>query len=130
MSGKSSMRTPLGRVRGKGSAHGGTEHFWHQRVTAAALAPLVIVFLVVMLSLSGSDHAGVVAGLGQPLVAVLMIAMVLALVWHMRLGMQVIIEDYVRAEGTKIALLVANTLFSGFIAVAAVFALLKIALGG
>jgi succinate dehydrogenase / fumarate reductase membrane anchor subunit len=124
-----SMRTPLARVRGLGSARSGTRHFWHQRVTALANVPLVIAFIVIVTSLLGRNHAAVVQILGSPVVAILMLLFILSVSYHMRLGMQVIIEDYVHAEGRKFLLLIANTFFAIAFALASAFAILKLSFG-
>jgi succinate dehydrogenase / fumarate reductase membrane anchor subunit len=124
-----SMRTPLGRVRGLGSARSGTRHFWHQRLTAVANVPLVIAFIVIVTSLLGRNHAAVVQILGSPVVAILMLLFILSVSYHMRLGMQVIIEDYVHAEGRKVLLLIANTFFAITFALASAFAILKLSFG-
>ena len=97
------MRTPLGRVRGLGSAHSGTGHFWHQRLTAVANVPLTIAFVMILVSLLGRSHAAVVQILGSPLVAIVMLLFVGSITYHMKLGMQVIIEDYVHDEKWKFA---------------------------
>lgn len=123
------MRTPLGQVRGLGAAKSGTEHFWLQRLTAVANLPLTLIFVGVVISLAGSSHAGATATLGNPWIAILMLLFVLAGVVHMRIGMQVIIEDYVHHDLAKIACLMANTFFSIVIGLAAAFALLKISFG-
>ncbi len=124
-----SMRTPLGRVRGLGSAHSGTGHFWHQRLTALSNIPLVIAFVVIVTSLLRSNHAAVVQTLGSPPVAIIMLLFIVSITWHMRLGMQVIIEDYVHHEGRRIVLLIANTFFAIAIGLASAFAILKISSG-
>ena len=93
-----SMRTPLGRVRHLGSAQSGTGHFWHQRLTSVANVPLTIAFVVIIMALLGRNHAAVVQILGSPLVAIIMLLFIVSSVYHMRLGMQVIIEDYVHDE--------------------------------
>jgi succinate dehydrogenase / fumarate reductase membrane anchor subunit len=126
---KSAMRTPMSRVRGLGSAKSGTEHFWHQRLTAIALIPLSLAFLVIVISLLGRSHAATLATLRSPLVALLMLLFVGAGIYHMKLGMQVIIEDYVHGEGAKIAALIANTFFAVAMGLACAFALLKISFG-
>ncbi len=124
------MRTPLNKVRGLGSAREGTGHFWHIRLSAIALLPLSLFVVGWVLSLGGAGYAEVRASLGQPLVALAVgLFMVIALM-HMRLGMQIIIEDYIHTEGSKLALLVLNTFFVAAIGAASVFAILKIAFGG
>ncbi len=100
------FRTPLKVVRGLGSAREGTGHWWGQRVTAMALAPLSIWFLWFLATLPGSDHATVSVALGQPLNAVLMLAFVCALFYHAYLGLQVVIEDYVHPRALEITLMV------------------------
>ena len=123
------IRTPLGRVRGYGSAKSGTTHFWHQRLTAIANVPLVIAFIVILVSLLGRSHAAVVQILGSPLVAILMLMFIASITYHMRLGMQVIIEDYVHAERWKLLAVIANTFFTIAVGLAAVYALLKLSFG-
>ena len=123
------MRTPLGRVRGLGSAKSGTTHFWHQRLTAIANIPLTIGFVIVVISLLGRSHAGAVQILGSPLVAILMLLFIGSATYHMKLGMQTIIEDYVHNEGLKIAAVVANTFFAIAVAAASVFAIIKLSFG-
>jgi succinate dehydrogenase / fumarate reductase membrane anchor subunit len=106
------MSTPLGRVRGLGAARSGTEHFWRQRLTAIANVPLSIAFVLIVVALLGRNHAYVMQYLGSPLVAVIMLLFILSVTIHMRIGMQVIIEDYVHDEFQKLALVIANTFFT------------------
>ena len=120
------MSTPLGRVRGLGAARSGTEQFWRQRLTAVANVPLVIGFVFIVVGLLGRNHAAVVQILGSPLVAVVMLLFILSITTHMRIGMQVIIEDYVHDETAKLALLMANTFFAVAVGLASAFAILML----
>ena len=125
----STIRTPLARVRHLGAARSGTRHFWHQRLTSVALIPLTIGVIGVVLSLLGRNHAAVVQILGSSPVAIGMLLFVLVSVYHMWLGMQTIIEDYVHQELPKYAILMCNTFFSCAVALTAVFAILKLSFG-
>ncbi|MBT7760804.1 MAG: succinate dehydrogenase, hydrophobic membrane anchor protein [Rhodospirillaceae bacterium] len=125
-----SLRTPLARVRGLGSAKGGTHHFWLQRLTAIALVPLTIWFALSIASLATADLPAVLAWMRSPLSAVLMLSFLLAGFWHMKLGLQVVIEDYVHGEGRKLTCLILNNFISIFLALAATLAVLKMLLGG
>ena len=122
-------KTPLGQVLGLGSAKAGTEHWWHQRVTAIAGIPLVIFLVGYLLVHRGASRAEIVASMHNPIVAILMVLTVFNLVWHMRLGLQVVIEDYVHTDHTKYALLLINTFFAVVMVVAALYALLKMSIG-
>ncbi|WP_319772363.1 succinate dehydrogenase, hydrophobic membrane anchor protein [Breoghania sp.] len=124
------MRTPLSTVRGLGSAREGTRHFWLSRVTGVAAVPLSIFFVVLLIVMRGADYETAVAILGSPLVAVLMLLTIFTVVYHMMIGVQVIIEDYVPGKMAKVIWLMGNIFFCSFIGVASVFALLKISIGG
>ncbi len=125
-----SLRTPLRRVAGLGSAKGGVHHWWWQRLTSIALVPLTIWFTVSILSLPSLDHLTLVAWLAQSWTALLLIVLVLVAAYHSQLGIQVIVEDYVRGSGMKTLILVTTTFVHGLLAVAGVFAVLKVAFGG
>ena len=119
-------RTPLARVRGLGSAKSGTEHFWHQRLTAVANVPLTIAFVLIVVSLLGRNHAAAQQILGSPLVAIVILLFIGSVTYHMRIGMQVIIEDYVHDDVHKLILLMANTFFTVAVALASAFAILML----
>jgi succinate dehydrogenase / fumarate reductase membrane anchor subunit len=121
-----SMSTPLARVRGLGPARSGTGHFWHQRLTAIANVPLTIAFVFILIALLGRSHPAAIQILASPLVAVIMLLFIFSVTTHMRIGMQVIIEDYVHGEGAKLGLLIANTFFVVAVALASGFALLML----
>ena len=121
------LRSPLGRALGLGSAKEGVEHWWLQRVTAVALVPLVLWFVAALVRHLGADHAAAVAWLRSPLSAVAMILLVLATFVHMALGLQVVIEDYVHHEATKLASLILVRLACWALGAAALFAVLRIA---
>jgi succinate dehydrogenase / fumarate reductase membrane anchor subunit len=129
MSGKQpSMRTPLSRVRFLGSAHSGTEHFWKQRVTAVALVPLTIIVVSIIVGLLGRNHAAAAQILGSPFVAITIMLFVIASAYHMWLGMQVIIEDYVHSD-LKLTLIMCNTFFCFVIGLSCLYALVKLSFG-
>jgi len=125
-----SLRSPLGRVRGLGSAKSGTEHFWAQRVTAVALIPLTLWFVYSILALGDGDHAVASAWMQSPLNAVLLLLLIVATFHHMQLGLQVVIEDYIHVEYMKIVMLVIVKGASLLLGVAAAFAVLKVSFGG
>ena len=122
------MKTPLGTVLGLGSAKTGTEHWWLQRVTAIANIPLVIFLIVFILCHLGVDRAGLMASVRHPLVAIALALSFLSILWHMRLGMQVIIEDYVHG-GWRIVLLLGNAFFTIALGIAALYAILSLSFG-
>ena len=122
----SALRTPLARVRGLGSARSGTEHFWRQRLTAVANVPLTLAFVVIVVALLGRSHALVVQILGSPFIAVVVLLFITSVCIHMRIGMQVIIEDYVHDERYKLVLLMANTFFCATVALSSAFAILML----
>ena len=122
-------KTPLGQVLGLGSAKAGTEHWWQQRVSAIAGIPLVVFLIGYLLMHRGASRADIVASMHNPFVAILMGLTIANLVWHMRLGLQVVIEDYVHTDHTKYALLLHNTFFAVLMAVAGLYAILKMSIG-
>ena len=123
------MATPLKRVRGLGAAHGGTETFWRQRVTAIANVPLVIFLILSIVCHIGASYGEVKAYLAQPVVAVLLLALIISAAIHMRIGLKEIIDDYIQGEGCKIAAILAATFFAGAVGIASALAILKISLG-
>jgi succinate dehydrogenase / fumarate reductase membrane anchor subunit len=125
-----SYRTPLGRVRGLGSAKEGVAHWWAQRLTALALVPLVLWFVASLLSMIGADQAAVKAWLGEPLPAVLAVLLIGATFHHAQLGLQVVIEDYVHGRGAKLALIILVKFAALLLGGLGIFAVLKLAFGG
>jgi succinate dehydrogenase / fumarate reductase membrane anchor subunit len=123
------IRTPLARVRGRGAARSGTRDFWRQRLTAVANVPLTIAAIIIMITLLGRNQTAVAQILGAPLVAIIMLLFVASVTVHMRIGMQVIIEDYVHDESTKLTLIMANTFFAIAVALASAFGILKLSFG-
>ena len=123
------LMTPLARVLGTGSAKEGTGHWWWQRLTAIALVPLGLWFVVSLLTLVGSDHGAAVQWLRSPLQAALMVLFVAVAFWHAILGLQVVVEDYVHAEGTKFAVLIAIKLIIALCTVVAILLILRTFLG-
>jgi succinate dehydrogenase / fumarate reductase membrane anchor subunit len=124
-----SVRTPLGRVRGLGSSHSGTSDFWRQRITAVAMILLMIPVIVTIMMLLGRNQAGAAQILGSPLVALLLIMFIIASVWHMKIGMQVILEDYVINEKLKLITIMANNFFASVVGLASIYAILKLSSG-
>jgi succinate dehydrogenase / fumarate reductase membrane anchor subunit len=128
MSGPSSLRTPLARVRSLGSSHSGTRDFWRQRLTAVAMT-LLIVPVIVVVMLLGRNHANAMQILGQIPIAIILLLFIIASAWHMKIGMQIVIEDYVHGEKTKLALVIANNFFCIAVALASIYAILKLSSG-
>ncbi|MBV9348081.1 MAG: succinate dehydrogenase, hydrophobic membrane anchor protein [Pseudolabrys sp.] len=126
---RNQIRSPIGRVRGFGPAHSGTHHFWHVRVTSVALLILTIVFVVIVISLLGRNQPAVVRVLGSPAIAVLMLLFVGGGIYHMWIGMQEILIDYVHSDRIKLLMLIGNTFFCMVIGVLCVFSILKLSFG-
>ncbi|WP_137179569.1 succinate dehydrogenase, hydrophobic membrane anchor protein [Roseomonas sp. AR75] len=124
---QATLRSPLGRVRGMGSAKSGAHHWWMQRVTSIALLPLTIWFILSLATSAGMSHAEAMLWIGQPLNAVLLLALIGLTFHHIAAGLQVIIEDYAHQEGLKIGLVLATKGLSWLLAIAAALAVLRIA---
>jgi succinate dehydrogenase / fumarate reductase, membrane anchor subunit len=129
MSGSPSMRTPLARVRNLGSSHSGTRDFWRQRLTAVAMTLLIVPVIGIVLMLIGSNQAGAKLILGWLPVAIILLLFIVASTWHMKIGMQIVIEDYVHGEKTKLACVIANNFFCIAVALASIYAILKLSSG-
>ncbi len=127
--GAPSMRTPLGRVRNLGASHSGTGDFWRQRLTAIAMTLLIIPVLVIIMMLIGSNQAGAKLIIGSLPIAIILILFIIASTWHMKIGMQVVIEDYVHSEKLKLAAIMANNFFSFAVALASIYAIFKLSSG-
>ena len=125
----SDLRTPLARARGLGSARVGVHHWWAQRLTAIALIPLVVWFAISLVMMSGADYGAVRAWIGSPVVMVLLILTIAIGLHHGQLGLQVVIEDYVHGDGSKLALIVAVRFIAVLFGLAAIVAVLRIGLG-
>jgi succinate dehydrogenase / fumarate reductase, membrane anchor subunit len=119
------MKTPLKKVRGLGSAKSGTEHFWHQRLTALANLPLLVFFVWFIVSHLGADRASLVASIKNPVVAIALLLTLTSVFWHMRLGMQVVIEDYVTSHSRKFLALILNSAFVALLFAFAMYSILK-----
>lgn len=125
-----SMRTPLKNVRGLGSAKSGTTHWWHQKVTALALIPLFVIALAYVISLVGADYERVRYILSLPFTSLVLLLLIGTTFYHLKLGLQVVIEDYIHTESTKMVVLILNTFFCAIVGLASALAVLKLALGG
>ncbi|ABM45589.1 succinate dehydrogenase, hydrophobic membrane anchor protein [Bartonella bacilliformis str. Heidi Mejia] len=126
---KKNLRTELGKVRGLGSAHKGTEHFWVQNLTSWINIPLLIFFIILMISLAGEDYSTIHARLSHPVILVFMVLTVFSNLYHMKLEMQVVIEDYIPHKIIRMFFLILNISYCCLIGSLIIFALLKIALG-
>ena len=125
----SRMRSPLGRALGLGSAKEGVEHWWLQRITAAALVPLSIWFIIAIIRLVGADIETVRDWVSTPMPAILLVLLLIATFWHASLGLQVVVEDYVHTPLAKLGLVIVVRLGCFAFAVAGIFAVLSMALG-
>jgi succinate dehydrogenase / fumarate reductase membrane anchor subunit len=123
------MRTPLSRVRYLGASHSGTSDFWRQRLTGAAMTLLIVPVIVVVLMLLGSNQAGAKQIFSSLPIAIIMLLFIVASAWHMKIGMQVVIEDYVHNEKIKLASVMANNFFCIAVALASIYAILKMSSG-
>jgi succinate dehydrogenase / fumarate reductase, membrane anchor subunit len=123
------MKTPLGRVRGLGSARSGAIHWWHERLTSVSTLILLVWFFVSLFRLPDLSYATVTQWLATPLAAVPMLLLIVSVFWHLAGGLRVVVEDYVHEEGGKLFWLVAINFLSLFAAALSIFAVLRIAFG-
>ena len=123
------MRTPLARVRSLGASHSGTSDFWRQRLTAVATTLLIIPVIVIVLMLIGRNQAGAAQILVSLPIAIILLLFIIASAWHMKIGMQVVIEDYIHNEKIKLASVMANNFFCIAVALASIYAILKLSSG-
>ena len=123
------MRTPLSRVRYLGASHSGTSDFWRQRLTGVAMTLLIVPVIVVVMMMLGRNQAGAAQILGSLPIAIIMLLFIVASAWHMKIGMQVVIEDYIHNEKLKLGCVMANNFFSAAVALASTYAILKLSSG-
>jgi succinate dehydrogenase / fumarate reductase membrane anchor subunit len=123
------MRTPLARAKGLGAAGHGAEHWWLHRLSAVSNVPLILAFVIIVAALAGSSYERALSIISYPLVAILLILAIISVTNHMRLGMQIVIEDYVHQKGWKLVALGANNFYAVAIAVACLYAIVKVSLG-
>ncbi len=123
------LRTPLARVKGLGAAGHGVEHWWLHRMTAVSNVPLIVAFVIIVVNLAFRPWEEAVRVVSHPLIAILLVLTIVSVTNHMRLGMQIIIEDYVHDKGFKIAAVIANNFYAVVIAVACLWAVLKVSFG-
>ena len=126
---KSSIRTPRALAAGLGAAKTGTDHWWEQRLSSIALLPLTFAAIVIVMSLVGRNHAAAVQILGSPLVAIIMLLFFFATTFHMKLGAQSVIEDYIHGKPLKTAMLIGNSFLCIILWLACTFAILKLSFG-
>jgi len=126
----SNFRTPLSRVKGLGSAKEGTSHFWSQRLSAIALVPLVLWLAFSIASLPDMDYIAIREWLSTPFNAIVMILFIIAGFYHARLGLQVVIEDYIGSHGPRTAAIIAVTFIAAALGVTGVFSVMRIAFAG
>ena len=124
-----SMRTPLARVRSLGASHSGTTDFWRQRITAVATTLLIVPVIVVVMMLLGRNQAGAAQILGSPPIAIILLLFIIASAWHMKIGMQVVVEDYIHGEKLKLAIIMVNNFFCFAVALTSIYAILKLSSG-
>ncbi len=124
-----SLRTPLGHVRGLGSAKEGTHHWWAQRLTAIALIPLCVWLIYSLVSMTGMEHSVVIEWIDSPIVTVLLILFIFTLFYHAQLGIQIVIEDYIESEVLKISSIILNKFVMLFAGLVSIVAVLKVSLG-
>src|ERR1700730_3553167 len=123
------MRTPLSRVRYLGASHSGTSDFWRQRLTGVAMTLLIVPVIVVVLMLLGRNQAGAAQILGSLPIAIILLLFIVASAWHMKIGMQAVIEDYLHNEKLKLVAVMANNFFSIAVALTSIYAILKLSSG-
>jgi len=126
----SDMRTPMSRVRGLGAAKEGVGHFWAQRLTAMALAPLAVAFIASLIANVGADYDAFRAWLASPLAAAGLLLLLLVGFYHMKLGLQVVIEDYIHGEGVKLLLLTLNNFWAAGVGLLCVYSVVRVSLAG
>ena len=127
---RSQMRSPLGRAIGLGSAKEGVDHWWAERITALALVPLTLWFVVAVVELAGADRAAFVDWVRHPVPAVLLVLLLIATFYHNALGLQVVIEDYIENEALRFGLIIIMKLVSVVLTVLGIFAVLKLSFAG
>lgn len=125
----SDLNTPLSRVKGLGSAKEGVSHWWHQRLTALLMLPLILLLALCLAALPQADHESFIAWVGSPVVSVLLLLLIGAVFYHARLGLQVVIEDYVSTHWLRTASIIVVSFLCLFFAVIGLISVLKIAIG-